>query len=676
MLDYETRSEADLKKTGAIKYAEHPSTEVLCLAYKIDDRPTVGWSPFIKSPASHTRTVMRELYCLSIDPDVTWIAHNAPFEQAIFEHVFRRTNSNFPVMPPERWKCTAAKAAACALPRNLEGAALALDLAVKKNMDGRRLMLKYMKPTRKWIKWKLDGKGDEPAKWHDDEMELWAIQDYCKTDVEAEYLLDRALPDLIPSEREIWLLNQSMNMRGVQIDMYTTRHIVAMMAEHSKVLQARVGEITGGAVKSALQVGALLDWLDENGATLPDLRAGTVREVLAEYNLDANTAEVLKIRQALSKTSTKKYHAMIARASADGRVRDNAMYHGASTGRESGTGIQVHNLPKGSIKNTDLAIDCIRSAILDSTGTYDIDWIECLYGDPMEVFSSCVRGMITASMYTGREKWELFAADYSAIEARVLAWLASDETALNTFRRNEDPYIKMACWIFNCKPEEVTRAMRQIGKIAELGLGYQMGAKKFLATCHSWGVTDVTEEIAARAVTAYREAHAPITRMWPNIERAAIMAVQMPRKVIKLNRLAWAVEGGFLWCQLPSGRKLRYYGPTIRQELTPWGSPAPKLYHWGVNPLTKKWECAATYGGKLVENITQAVARDITMAAALKMERAEYRYLFQVHDEIVAERIKGRGSVAEFTKILTTLPPWAAGLPIVAEGWNGPRYKK
>lgn len=363
---------------------------------------------------------------------------------------------------------------------------------------------------------------------------------------------------------------------------------------------------------------------------------------------------------------------MLNRAGADGRVRDLAMYHGASTGRESGTGLQLQNLPKGKIKNTTAAIDRVVS-------TGDMEYIEAVYGDPMAVFSACIRGMVTAS-----PGFNLYAADYNAIEARVLAWIAGDEPALEVFRKDRDPYIRMASGIYGIPYETILKGvlagdayyilLRQLGKTAELGCGYQMGGPKFFKTCIDWGVKGVDLDLAIKAVRAYRELHGPITKLWPRMEKLAIKAVRQPGKAFVANRVAWGMSNNFLWCKLPSGRKLRYYGPTIKQEPAPWGEMRPKLYHWYVNSMTKKWELGPTYGGLLVENIVQATSRDLTMGAALAMKEAGYRYLFQVHDELVGESKKG--NVTEFEKILTTLPPWAKGLPIVAKGWSGKRYKK
>lgn len=674
IIDFETRSEADLKKVGAVKYAQHPTTEAYCMAYKFDAEPTKLWTPKDPFPLEIVRAARHT--------ETTFVAHNAGFEQAIFEHNFRVFDIKKLNLPPERWRCTAAKAAAHALPRAMEGAALVLGLPIQKNMDGNRLVKKFMKPTRKWLNWVERGcdPASEPAKWHSDELELWAIHDYCITDVEVTYALDRALPNLIDEEQAAWVLNQYQNQRGIQVDHSTVVKIISMMKHHSARLQKRVAQLTDGEVTSALQRDALINWMNQNRGTgdpsknlMFDLRAATVSDNLANNpHLPKKTRELLEIRQTLSKTSTKKYPAIVLRTCADGRVKDLSMYHGASTGREAGTGLQLQNLPKGKVKNTALAIECIEMC---ETGA-DVQWIEALYGDPMEVFSSCVRGMVQAT-----PGWQLFAADYSAIEARVLAWYADWAIGLERFRKGLDPYVYMAADIYGVSLATITAAMRQLGKTAELGCGYQMGAPKFHKTCMDWGVRDakgepISLELATKAVKAYRESHGPIVRSWGLTEKAAIYVVQNPTKRVKLNKCIWGMDKGFLWCKLPSGRKLSYYGPTVRNEPAPWGQLMPKLYHWGVDPNTKRWVNSATYGGRLVENLIQGIARDICVSGMLKADKAGYKFLFMVHDEVVAERQKPNGTVQEFSKLITTLPEWAKGLPITAGGWAGPRYKK
>jgi len=639
-----------------------PSTEAICFGYRFEKGPTKLWHRGQKLPKDFLEATK--------DKSVIFCAHNAPFEQAITEYVLRAQFPEIPKLPPARWKCTSAKCAVAALPRALEAVALALRLKHQKDMAGHRQMLKYSKPRRAWIKWRDGGReGPEPEKYFNDPSELKQIYKYCITDVDVEFEIDNILPDLTETEQKIWILNQEMNQLGVAIDVETVELIIELMKKYSDKLTKELIRITKGAVTTANQRNKILDFLDECGVSMNSLSAASVKENLEAMNEEKKTKparkiarRVLEIRSLLSKSSTKKYAALMARTSTDNRVRDIALYHGAHTGRDSGTGLQVHNLPRGLYDNTPEIVDYIREV-------KNLEDIELNYGNPLDVFSACVRPMITAS--AGHN---LFAADFNAIEARVLAYLARDEGALKTFRLKKDAYVRMATVIFKIMADDVSAEQRQVGKIAELGLGYNMGWQKFLATCHQFGAAWVTAELAQMTVKLYRDLHHPIVKFWSLTERAAILATQKPGCVVKINGLRWQADKRALWCQLPWGRRIHYHAPSVRKEPTPWGEFRPKLYHWKVNSMTKKWECAPTYGGLLVENITQAVSRDVMFLAALRMKARGYRYLFSVHDEIVAEAKKG--SVKEFEDILLQPIEWLPNIPLAAKGWTGFRYRK
>lgn len=276
------------------------------------------------------------------------------------------------------------------------------------------------------------------------------------------------------------------------------------------------------------------------------------------------------------------------------------------------------------------------------------------------------------------EVTRLFCADYSAIEARVLFWLAGHTAGIEAYRAGRPIYEEMAARIYAKPVSAVTKSERELGKRVVLGCGYNMGWKKFQETCATFGDFVVTEALAKMAVSAYRELHWPVPVFWAQTQRSAILAVRARTKISDKNansaKAWWFVDGQFLWCELLSGRRLAYYKPEIRQVQTPWFEMRPALYHWGSNPLSHQWECSGTYGGKLVENITQAVARDLMAEAMLRVEAAGYRVVLSVHDELLAEN--ERGSVEEFEKIMGELPYWAAGLPVKVAGWCGERYKK
>lgn len=674
ILDYETRSEADLKKVGAYEYANHKSTQILCASWRLGIKEQIreeiakGVRPRVWSSAFPNSDNMWNLVLNLCDNNILVIAHNALFEQVITRFVLSRhvrergvLHSQITKMPHERWICTAAMAAALALPRNLEGACSALHLAIQKDMIGRKLILKYCKP-RKPSKF-------NPARWHSSARDLRRIMEYCQNDVDAETLLFLTIPELTPKEREVWLLDQTINFRGFRADRELVKKTLQMIAEETVNLNRETLEITHGRPGSTTQRNGVLEWLHGEDVFLPDLRAKTVNDAIQLGLVSGDAKRLLQIRQAVSKTSTKKYHAFEARSRTDGRVRDILVYHTASTGRWGGSGVQPQNFPRGVIDDTVLASEVLSSG--------DLEFVRLVYGSPMDVFSSCLRSVITAS-----EGYELFCADYAAIEARVLFWVAKHEAGLKAFRENRPVYEEMAAVIYQIdKLENVTKAQRQVGKQSFLGCGYGMGWSKFLATCKNFGI-EVDEETAQVAVAAYRNFHSPVVKCWSNIERAALEAVKRKGTKFTINRTTWWVAPlpgtkiEMLWCQLPSGRRLAYMGPEIKWEKV-WDEKRPILYHWGVNPLTRKWESSGTYGGRLVENVVQGISRDLMAEAMLRIEKAGYDLILTVHDEILAERKKtDKSAILHFENLMGALPEWAAELPVRVEGWKGERYRK
>lgn len=695
VLDYETRSEADLRKVGAYEYANHPTTKILCASWRVGTRNHLrhellrGIKPKIWSSAFDDSDDSRELAGLIMDPEIIIVAHNALFEQVITRFVLPKYIKEFkstkpspglfmrPLLfhrleslPHDRWVCTAATAAALALPRNLEGACAALKLSIQKDMDGRRLILKYCKPRKPTKK--------NPAKWHTLARDLRRIMLYCQNDVDAETMLFLTIPPLSDKEREVWLLDQKINFRGFKADREMVSAALTMIAEETKNLNAETTGLTNGKPGSTTQRDALLEWLSREGVFLPDLRAKTVKDVISEGLVEGDAKRLLQIRQAVSKVSTKKYSAFDARSRTDGRVRDILVYHTASTGRWGGSGVQPQNFPRGHIKDTDTAADLLKSR--------DLELVRLIYGDPMGVFSSCLRAAIIAP-----KERELFCADYAAIEARVLFWVAKHHTGLKGFFKDKPMYEEMASVIYNTPLDELlalikienpeAKNKRQVGKQAFLGCGYGMGWKKFILTCKSFGM-DVDEKVSQTAVTAYRTLHRPVVALWSNLEMAAVEAVHRKGTKFKINHTTWWVEKlkdtelEFLFCQLPSGRRLAYFGPEIKYEMTPWEEKRAVLYHWGVNPLSRKWEPSGTYGGKLTENVVQAIARDLMAEAMLRIEKSGYDLILTVHDEILAERRKDEGTVKEFEDLMALTPQWADGCPVQVKGWKGPRYHK
>ncbi len=367
---------------------------------------------------------------------------------------------------------------------------------------------------------------------------------------------------------------------------------------------------------------------------------------------------------------------MIDRCLADWKARDILLYHGASTGRDTGVGLQPHNFPKGVIP-----VDPARPyAAVQNVIECDEDMLRVMYGETLSIlFSSILRNMIIPD-----EGYELFVADFSKVEVAVLWWLADNEPGLRVLRADHDPYIYQAARNLGKTYEEIAIAYRagkkwaidarQLGKAQILGCGFGMGADKFKTTAWDFYRLMLTEKQAKDAVESYREANEAVPRYWRTIERAALECVKTGR-TIKAGKCRFILKDKFLWVELPSGRRLAYRDPQVSLIETKYG-PKETIEFWGVNPKTKKWAIERTWGGTLTENIVQATARDLMMPAMVRLEKKGYEALLAVHDEGLCQKKKGKGSVEEFREIMCEQPTWAKGLPIEASGWKGPRYRK
>lgn len=558
------------------------------------------------------------------------------------------------MIPISRWIDSAALAATHALPRDLGGAVEVMGLPHKKNPDGKKLIQKYSKPRK-------PSKAN-PSKRNLDAEGLLKFTRYCADDVDAMTGLFLALPPLTPFERKVWILNQRLNQRGVAIDRDLVRKVMRMTVEESKFLDAEVLMITRGEIKSARQREAVKKYLESNfNLIIPNMQKQTLEDAISSGLAEGRAKRLIEIRLAVSKTTTAKYKAFEMRSRADGRVRDLQMYHGASPGRDTGTGASPHNLTK-PLPDYDVA------TALEALKTGNLAWVRCLCGSPMEAISSCIRGCLIASP---GHYWH--SADFNAIESRVLFWMARHKAGLKLYADGADLYRLMAAVIFSIEPEAVTDAQREIGKRVILGAGFQMGPPKFKISMKQQYNLNVSLELAKKGILAYRSAHRPVPIMWSNLERAAIAAVQNPGKAFSVNRTKWFVKGKFLYVELPSGRRIAYFGPTVRHEIK-WEKKRPVLYHWSVHPKTRKWVNEGTYGGRLCENVVQGCARDYMVWAQLRTEEAGFKTLITVHDELNAEKKKRQ--LRRFENLMAQTPPWGEGMPIKVKGWIGTRYKK
>lgn len=687
VIDYETFSEADIKKCGSYEYTMHPSTEVLCLSGKVGTvetlrkTPLKRWAP--KREWNAHRDDMRSSLWLReaiLNPKVILVAHNALFEKAVTRNVLVKHLKKYfkgpIVIPHERFLCTAVLSSICALPRKLEGVTEALNLKHKKDAEGHRLMLRWSKP-------KKPSKKDPSTRYVNNFDRL--VQ-YCDHDIHAEvelliYFLTKFWP-LTQRERELWCFDQEINFRGVQVDRDLVQKILHLIKQDKERMTKELRKLTGDYVQTGGQRDQLLRWLKKEGVVLPNLKAKTVEDAIKDGSVVGKAKRVLELRQMLNKTSLKKYTAFLHQTASDSRMRFSLNFHAASTGRWGGAGVQPQNFPRGTLKYKDeagvehdlapFACELIKSGVT-------LDFLASQFGDPVEVFVSCLRGMITAS--PGKE---LFVDDFAAIEARVLFWLADHVEGCKAFAEGRKMYEELAMVIFGVKDiMKITKDQRFVGKEAFLGSGFGMGWPKFQSTCADKGRI-VDAPTSKKAIKAYREENAPVPKLWNNLEQAAINAVENPGKTYKVNHTEWFVKGRFLCCRLPSGRCLYYYGAFTKYERTPWGTSKAVLYHWGVNSRTKKWEVQKTWGGTLTENVVQATARDLMSAAMRRIQNKNYDIILTVHDEIIGERDIGEGSVEGFNRLMRTLPKWArkghpgvkVDCPVNVEGWKGQRYRK
>lgn len=779
-VDFECRSACSLLKHGAYLYSVHHSTQAMCMSYRLPGQAVHRWHMAHPQHLIAESMPPLELFAF-IEAGGLLEAHNAFFETVIWENVLAPVHG-WPLVPRTQWRCSAAKACACSIPRDLEGACVAMQLDIRKDMEGNRIMKKMCKPRKPrkdeivaWME-SVGLRGDyrrftdkfteaNGYLWHEEEEDIYKLWAYCDTDVEAEEALSDALPDLSPEELRVWQADQASNLRGVKFDLDMARAALKMAADYKDVLNVELQHLTSDQTLTASRRAAVKEWLLEHeNLDLPDTAADTL-EFYLKYKTDLLTERskrVMAIMREANRTSTRKYQAMLDKCDPhDWRARDLLMYHGAGTGRWTGKGIQVQNFP-----GRDLMVKDFVAAAADVRAG-NLAWVIAFHGDPMKFLSHSLRGAI---MPEGGKV--LAVADYSAIEARCVLWEAEALAALQVFRQGGDIYCDMATGIYGYPVRKKTHPVeRAFGKQAILGLGYEMGYITFLLTCRKYDIRFTREECvrimgekhladmenwvrralcmdpppkamtaeqakrykarkrqAARiirrlvdaredprnivhelalmkhTVDVYRSRYPEVKTLWRAQEKAAVEAVRGWEKAVRIAReeaelfgdtwntrtrdaivgpsvecspVRWQVIKGFLHCFLPSGRPIRYRDPEIKEMATPWGEVKPALRYMSVDGVTKKWVRTATYGGKLVENMTQAIARDIMAAAFVSAEEGGiYFPLMTVHDELVCEVDADVADADEFEALMTSPLPWADGCPIGAEAEIKLRYGK
>lgn len=748
-IDFESKSAINIRACGAHVYAAHPTTDALCLAVKMDNERPWLWVPGM---GFDVKSELVEIIAVA----GTIEAHHVDFERQIWNHVMVK-KYGFPPLPEEKLRCSMAKAAMHSLPRGLGDLCVALDLPPELHKDkrGQDLIKKLCIPRsikpKEWLELEeIFGQDpvwcaaraayNEAAKdklwaylavltenwadqyhgaifWNNDPQDIQALYDYCLQDVEAEAACSARMHDLPPGELEVWRLDQKINQRGIRVDRAGAQCAIDMVAMHSANLTAELGMLTSGQVESAKQNAAMLVWLKTRGVDLPNLTAATV-ELTLKGELPADARRVLEIRASLNKASTAKYKAALNASQVDGKLRGWSVYHGAGTGRWTSSLVQLHNMPRGSVKLADDEAIDLAYWSMEQGG----EITGMLYGDPMDLASSAIRGLFIAD-----PGHVFYASDFSSVEARALAWLASDIDALEVFWQKKDPYKVAAATIFGVPYEKVSKQQRQVGKCSELALGYGGGIGAYASMARNYRIDletlppfilpiagEYEKRAAESTATSYlkelerkikysignvteldrmsleaamscdiikqkwRKGRPVTVAFWSDLEEAAKLAVQNPGRPFHVGWISYCVKDKFLLCRLPSGRVIFYYKPSIK-TVQKFGKPQPTLHYWGMKALDgggQKYQEIQTYSGKLAENCTQAACACLLRAAMLRAEAAGYPVVLDVHDEVVAQRLEGQGDLDEYNRLMAEVPAWAVGLPMGASGWVGKRYRK
>lgn len=644
-IDLETYSSIDLKKCGVHRYVEAPDFEILLFGFAFDDDPVkvIDLTAFEDVP----KDVMDAL-----QSDVIKTAFNAAFERTALTRYFGID------CDPVHWRCTAVHALTLGLPSYLEGVADVLKLSAQKDAKGKAL-IKYFsvpcKPTKANGKRTRNYPHHDPVKWQQ-------FIDYCQQDVVVERAIRRKLERFpVPAhEWRLWSLDQQINDRGVHLDPGLFNAAIACDAEYGARLLNEAKELTGlDNPNSDVQIKA---WLAEHGLEADSLAKEHMPSLL-DGAPDYETIRVLELRQELGKTSVDKYNAMQRSICSDGRARGLLQFCGANrTWRWAGRLIQVQNLPQNKIEDLALARETLRSG--------DFELLEILYGAPPFVLSQLIRTAFIPS-----PGCRFIVSDFSAIEARVVAWLADEQWVLDVFRGHGKIYEATASNMFGIPFETIVKGhenyrYRAPGKVAVLACGYQGGPNAMAAMDSK---KEIDPDDYPRLVKQWRDANPNIRRLWYKAEEAAVTAVREKTTVPLAHGVKYRYEAGMLFADLPSGRSLAYVNPRIKPDPN-FGKDG--IVFDGMDQVKKKWMSHRTYGGRLVENLVQAIARDCLAVSMTRLAAEGYEIVMHVHDEVVLDAPIGTGSVEHVTGIMGRPIDWAPGLPLKAAGFECDFYQK
>lgn len=635
--DIETYSSADLARTGAVKYTEADDFEILLMSYAFDDELVQLWDFTIRGAPDWLPGVLT-------DPDVLKVAWNMSFERACFNGALGIYT------PPEQWRDAMTLAAMNGLPMSLEAAGAALQLTEQKLTTGKALIKYFCKPCKPTLT-----NGGRTRNLPEHAPDKWeAFKTYCLRDTETERTIYRRLEGFPVSdfERKLEALDARINERGVLADIELAEAAVHIDENAREAHTAELKRLTG--LDNPNSVAQLKGWLETVGGQVDSLNKATVAD-LRKTATDPTTRRVLELRQMLGKTSTKKYQAILDAACKDNRVRGLLQYYGAGrTGRWAGRRVQLQNLSQNHLENIGAVREMVRSR--------DLDTLEMVFDNVPDVLSQLIR-----TAFVAPEGHTLLVADFSAIEARVIAYLAGELWRMDVFAKGGDIYCSSASQMFKVPVVKhgVNGHLRQKGKIAELACGYGGG----VGALKAFGADKMglTEEEMQTIVTQWRQASPTIPRFWRDAEDAARRALEQPGRPVGIKcGVKYRRDADALRCLLPSGRVLSYWQARLDDG---------QITFMAQNQTTRKWEKSETWGGKLVENIVQAYARDCLAVAMLRLADAGYKILFHVHDEIIAEAPDG-SRWEDMAEIMGQPIPWAPGLLLRADGYDTKFYMK
>lgn len=637
-IDLETFSCVDLSKSGGFKYTEAPSFEILLIAYAWDSGPVEVLDMFHPNDS-----VWIEIRAALTDPSVLKIAHNSAFERAALSRYICAD------LPPEEWEDTMILAASNGLPLSLDGVGAALGLRDQKIKEGTALINYFCKPCRP-----TKTNGQRTRNFPEHAPDKWArFVEYCRRDVEvAQAVYYRLSPSPVTAfERRIWALDARINERGVLVDLDLARAAVAVDEAFTAELMAEMKKLTG--LENPNSVVQLKGWLEGCGHFSDSLAKAAVAGMLSEAT-DPTVARVLRLRQMLGKTSTTKYGTMLAAAGRDGRMRGLTQYYGAArTGRWAGRLVQLQNLPQNHLDEIASVREVVRSR--------DLATVELLFDDVPDILSQLIRTALIA-----KPGHTFLVADFAAIEARVIAWMAGEQWRQDVFASGGDIYCSSASQMFKVPVEKhgVNGHLRQKGKVAELACGYGGGVQALVAFgADKMGLSEAEMQ---DIVTQWRAASPTIPKFWRDTEKAAKLALENPGKRYRVPcGVEFRKDADALRLFLPSGRRLSYWGARLEN-----GS----IVYMGQG-TQGGWIKKDTWGGKLVENIVQAVARDCLAVAMDRLDAAGFAICFHVHDEVVAEAPDG-SRWEDMAEIMGRPIEWAPGLLLRADGYDTKFYRK